>query len=86
MLSITAGAQPIQKIMGHYTSDSIAAEGYAMSNSGSFALAVILEPEELEMYMGGKIVAIRVGLSESAQISQVFVIPVQTDGKYCEKT
>ena len=86
MLSMTAGAQPLQKIMGHYTSDSIAAEGYAMSNSGSFALAVILEPEELEMYLGGKIVAIRVGLSEPAQISQVFVIPVQTDGKYGEKT
>ena len=85
-MTMTAGAQPIQKIMGHYTSDSIAAEGYAMSNSGSFALAVILEPEELDMYMGGKIVAIRVGLSEPAQISQVFVIPVQTDGKYGDKT
>ena len=85
LLSLTAVAQPMTKIMGHYTSDSLSSDGYAMSNSGSFALAVMLEPDELEMYMGGKIVAIRVGLSAPAEVSQVFVIPVLSANKYGDK-
>ncbi len=85
LVAMAAGAQPVQKIMGHYTSDSISQPGYAMSTSGTFALAVMLDPDELEMYMGGNVVAIRVGLSESAEISQVFLIPVLSAGRYGEK-
>ena len=85
MVSMTVTAQPIQKILGHYTSDSIASEGFSMPNSGTFAIAVMFDADELEMYLGGQVVAIRVGLCESAQISQVFMIPVRTNGKYGDR-
>ena len=70
-------AQPIQKIMGHYVNDSISSEGFSVSSSGTRSIAIILEPEELEVFQGGKIVAIRVGLSEPTKISRMFVIPVK---------
>lgn len=79
------GAQPIQKIMGHYYNDSISNEGFSVTTSGTRSIAVILEPEELAMFQGGKIVAIRVGLSEPTTISRMFVIPV-TGTKYGTRT
>ncbi len=79
------GAQPIQKIMGHYYNDSISNEGFSVTSSGTRSIAVILEPEELAMFQGGKIVAIRVGLSEPTTISRMFVIPV-TGSKYGTRT
>lgn len=85
MTSMMVNAQPIQKVLGHYTSDSIANEGNALPNSGTFGIAVIFDPEELELYLGGQVVAIRVGLSESAQISQVFMMPILANGKYGER-
>lgn len=86
-LSLTAGAQPVQKIMGHYDGDSISSEGFAVSTTtGTRTIAIMLEPEELDIFQGGKIVAIRVGLSQPAVISKVFVIPVLTNGKYGQST
>lgn len=75
-----------QKIMGHYSSDSISAEGYAMLSVGLQPVAIMLEPDELDVFQGGKIVAIRVGLAEPAEVSRVFVIPVKANGKYGDKT
>ena len=75
-----------QKIMGHYDNDSIAHEGYAMQNSSLVPLAIMLEPDELDVFQGGKIVSFRVGLVEAAKIARVFVIPVSDKGKYGDKT
>ena len=75
-----------QKLMGHYTSDSIATKGVAMQSAGLQPVAVMLEPDELDVFQGGKIVAFRVGLVDSAEIARVFVIPVTAKGKYGNKT
>lgn len=86
-LSLTTGAQPVQKIMGHYDGDSISNEGFAVSTTtGVRTIAIMLEPEELDIFQGGKIVAIRVGLAQPTVISKVFVIPVLTNGKYGQST
>lgn len=86
LLPAVMGAQPIQKIMGHYDNDSIASEGYSPSTaSGTRSIAVILDSDELDIFQGGKIVAIRVGLSEATTINKVFVIPV-TGTKYGTRT
>ena len=77
---------PNQKIMGHYATDSIAAQGYAMLSVGLQPVAVMLEPDELDVFQGGKIVAFRVGLVEPAEVTRVFVIPVKANGKYDTKT
>ncbi len=87
LLPVAVSAQPIQKIMGHYFNDSIASEGYAISNTTAMRMiGIILEPDELEIYQGGKIVAIRVGLAEATTVSRMFVIPVLASGKYGERT
>lgn len=86
LLPMALFAQPIQKIMGHYDNDSIASEGFSVTSSGTRSIAVILDPEELEVFQGGKIVAIRVGLSEPTNISRLFVIPVKTNGNYGQRT
>ena len=75
----------VQKIMGHYENDSISDTHYSVSSSGTRSLAIILEPDELEIYQGGKITAIRVGLAEPALISKVFVIPVISSNNYGER-
>ena len=75
-----------QKIMGHYCSDSLSSEGFAMMSSGLMPIAAMLEPDELDVFQGGKIVAFRVGLVEPAEIARVFVIPVTAQGKYGDKT
>ena len=74
-----------QKIMGHYSSDSLATTGYALLSTGLQPVAVMLEPDELDVFQGGKIVAFRVGLVERAEVTRVFVVPVKTDGKYGDK-
>ena len=86
MLPMALSAQPIQKIMGHYENDVISESGTSVGNSGTLSIAIILEPEELEIYQGGKITAIRVGLVEPTLISRVFVIPVNANGTYGERT
>ena len=79
---MVAVAQPVQKVMGHYESDSISSQGYAMASSGLLSLAIMMDADELEVYQGGKIVAIRFGLVEPAEVTKVFVMPVLSNGKY----
>ncbi len=85
LLPVAVGAQPVQKVLGHYDNDSINATGVSVTSSGTRSIAIILDPDELEIYQGGKITAIRVGLSEAAPISKVFVIPV-SGSTYGERT
>lgn len=75
-----------QKLMGHYSSDSIADQGYAMLSAGLQPVAIMMEPDELDVFQGGKIVAIRVGLVQPAEVTRVFVIPVKANGKYGDKS
>ncbi len=86
LLFLPMGAQSVQKLMGHYDGDSISSKGYSMPNSGSISLAIMLDPEELEIYQGGKVVAVRIGLVNPAEISRVFFIPVLANGKYGTRT
>lgn len=86
LLPMALGAQPVQKILGHYENDSISSEGFTVGNSGTRSIAVILDADELEIYQGGKITAIRVGLAEATLISKVFIIPVSAEGKYGDRT
>ena len=83
---VALSAQPVQKTMGHYSGDSIATVGTATATTaGTRSIAVILDPDEMDIFQGGKIVAIRIGLVESATINRVFVMPI-TDNKYGERT
>ena len=75
-----------QKIMGHYTSDSLSTTGYGLQSAGLMPIATMLEPDELDVFQGGKIVAFRVGLADSAEVARVFVIPVTSNGKYGTRT
>lgn len=74
-----------QKLMGHYTSDSLSTTGYALQSTGTMPVAAMLEPDELDVFQGGKIVAFRVGLVEPTEVIRVFVIPVKANGKYGDK-
>ena len=85
LLPMAVGAQPVQKIMGHYENDSISPEGTTVTQSGTRSIAIMLHPEELEIYQGGKITAIRVGLSEPTLISKVLITPVTGDDQYGER-
>lgn len=71
-----------QKLMGHYDTDDIATEGAGLSTTGNLYLGTILESEELDLFVGGKIKAFRVGLAESTTISKVFVMPIKAEGAY----
>ena len=71
---------PNQLLMGHYTTDDLASTGWGSSVLiGLDTVATDITPDELALFMGGKIVAFRVGLCESTPISRVFVIPVTPD-------
>ena len=80
-----AGVAQVSKIMGHYENDSINAEGSTVTQSGTRSIAIMLQPDELEIYQGGKITAIRVGLSEPTLISKVLITPVTADDQYGER-
>ena len=84
LLPMALGAQ-VQKIMGHYENDALSTEGFTVSASGTRSIAIILEPDELEIYQGGKISAIRVGLAEATLISKVFLIPVGPNNAYGDR-
>lgn len=72
-----------QLIMGHYDTDDVSTDGLGMTSSpGVIPIGVILEPDELEVFQGGKIVAFRVGLAASTPVTRVFVIPVNASGGY----
>ncbi len=70
-----------QMIMGHYDTDDYATDGLGLTNfPGVIPIATILEPDELAMFLGGKIVKFRVALSASTTVSRVFVAPVNAQG------
>ena len=74
--------EPNQRIMGHYTTDSVNATGWSNPKLvGIATVATDITPDEVAVFSGGKIVAFRVGLSLAAPISRVFVIPIDTEGK-----
>lgn len=56
-----------------------------MGNSGTRSIAIILEPDELEMYQGGEITAVRVGLTEATLISKIIIQPVIGSNKYGDR-
>ena len=75
--------EPNQRVMGHYTSDALATTGWgqAFLYDQVLPIATDITPDELALFQGGKIVAFRVGLVETAPVSRVFVIPVDANGK-----
>ena len=85
LLPVAVNAQPIPKIMGHYENDSISTQGFSVGNSGTRSIAIILEPDELEMYQGGKITAVRVGLAQPTLISKIIIQPVIGTNKYGDR-
>ena len=81
--------QPNQRLLGHYTTDSIVIGGCWGRPTGYgnvYPIATDLTPEELAIFQGGKIVAFRVGLSQTAPVSRVFVIPHYADNTWGEVT
>lgn len=79
--------QPNQRILGHYTTDDLTLGGCWGKSllRGTRPIATDLTPDELAMFQGSKIVAFRVGLSLSTQVSRVFVIPVSPSGQLGEQ-
>jgi len=71
-----------QKVLGHYDTDDIQTGGYlGLTNfPGVIPTATELTRDELAFFDGGKIVAMRVGLSVSTPVTRVFVIPIDTEG------
>ncbi len=68
-----------QMILGHYTTDDIdLTRGWGMSSLYELTLPIATDitPEELAMFQGSKIVAFRVGLTQEAPVSRVFVMPI----------
>ena len=85
MLPLTLGAltsrESNQLILGHYTTDDLATNGWGKSFlTGLNTVATDFTPDELATFVGNKITAFRIGLSESAPISRLFVIPIDTEG------
>ena len=78
-----------QRIMGHYDTDEVAASGDGLGITGlpgTMPIATIIEPDEMSMFLGGKIVAFRVGLAAATPITRVFVAPVDASGNLGEFT
>jgi hypothetical protein len=73
---------PNQRILGHYDTDDVVTGGYLGLTGfpGDLPTAIELTPDELAMFQGGKIVAFRVGLAQSTNISRVFVAPSSEAG------
>ena len=72
-----------QMIMGHYDTDDVAGENDGLGITGLpgvIPISTILDPAEIAMFQGGKIVKFRVGLAQATQISRVFVAPVDATG------
>lgn len=70
-----------QKIMGHYDTDDLTTDGLGITGlPGTIPIATILEPDELAMFLGGKIVKFRVGLAAATPVTRVFVAPVDERG------
>ena len=71
-----------QKILGHYDTDAVQTSSYLglTGFSGVNPIAIELTPDELAMFQGGKIVAIRVGIAQSTPVTRVFVAPSTESG------
>ena len=70
-----------QMIMGHYDTDEYAENGLGITGlPGVIPISTILTPDELALFMGGKIVKFRVALSASTPVTRVFVAPVTASG------
>ena len=80
--------QPNQKLLGHYTTDSLKLGGCWGKSilRGTRPIATDLSPDELALFQGSKITAFRVGLSLSTPVTRVFVIPVGPNGQLGEET
>ena len=86
LLPFVAGAldlQPNQLLLGHYTTDDLAENGWGKNylSGAVLPIATDLTSDELALFQGSKIVAFRVGLAEEAPITRVFVMPLGTNGK-----
>lgn len=91
LLPLVLGAQelaPNQKLLGHYTTDDIALGGCWGKSliSGVRPIATDLTADELAFFQGSKIIAFRVGLSESTPVTRVFVIPIDGNGNLQTET
>ena len=91
LLPLVLGAQelaPNQKLLGHYTTDDIALGGCWGKSiiSGVRPVATDLTGDELAYFQGSKIIAFRVGLSESTPVTRVFVIPIDGNGNLQTET
>ncbi len=76
-----------QRIMGHYDTDDITSDGLGITGlPGTIPIGTVLEPDEMAMFLGGKIVAFRVGLAQATSITRVFVSPVDAEGNLGEFT
>ncbi len=86
--AIALDLQPNQKLLGHYTTDSIKLGGCWGKTilRGTRPIATDLSPDELALFQGSKITAFRVGLSLSTPVTRVFVIPVAPNGQLGEQT
>ena len=70
-----------QMIMGHYDTDDYTTEGLGLTGRpGTIRIGTIIDPDELDMFQGGKIVKFRVALAAKTTISNVFVAPVSASG------
>ena len=78
--------EPNQLLLGHYTTDDIALGGCWGKSliQGVRPIATDLTPDELAFFQNSKIVAFRVGLSESTPVTRVFVIPINGNGQLGE--
>ena len=76
-----------QKIMGPYTTEDLPNHGLRFTNQyGKVRIATLLEPNELMLFNGGKIVAFRVGLADTTSISKVLIVPISSNGRIGELT
>jgi len=78
-----------QRIMGHYDTEDLVDPGQGLGITGlpgTMPIATIIEPDEMAMFLGGKIVTFRVGLAQATPITRVFVAPVDAEGNLGEFT
>ncbi len=84
MLPMLMGAMDLaenQRILGHYTTDDLSTTGWGKTGAkGVLSVAIELTADELSLYQGNKIVALRVGLAKTAPVSRVFIVPVDGSG------
>lgn len=84
MLPMLMGAMDLadnQRILGHYTTDDLSTTGWGKTGAkGVLSIAIEFSADELALYQGSKIVALRVGLAKTTPVTRVFVVPVDGDG------